>query len=199
MEVKARRMGFNYADENMEELDKLFLDKNGNLVGVSDSGTEKCDFKDLVKPFDEELGILYHGTTPEAKEKILTEGFRQDVAIAHGDLDGMGGTYFALDKKNGQDYGSVIKAKFNGKVAKVDTERIEYILKHDLLRKVMKSNIATGASYEEKLNMRRAIVLRYLQNKLKQMGYQGLVNNYSCAAACQYFSALDPSLIQIIK
>ena len=53
MEVKARRMGFNYADENMEELDKLFLDKNGNLVGVSDSGTEKCDFKDLVKPFDE--------------------------------------------------------------------------------------------------------------------------------------------------
>ena len=199
MEVKARRMGFNYADENMEELDKLFLDKNGNLVGVSDSGTEKCDFKDLVKPFDEELGILYHGTTPEAKEKILTEGFRQDVAIAHGDLDGMGGTYFALDKKNGQDYGSVIKAKFNGKVAKVDTERIEYILKHDLLRKVMKSNIATGASYEEKLNMRRAIVLRYLQNKLKQMGYQGLVNNYSCAAACQYFSALDPSLIQIIR
>ena len=80
------------------------------------------------------------------------------MAIAHGDLDGMGGTYFALDKKNGQDYGSVIKAKLNGKVAKVDTERIEYILKHDLLRKVMKSNIATGASYEEKLNMRRAIV-----------------------------------------
>ena len=199
MEVKARRMGFNYADENMEELDKLFLDKNGNLVGVSDSGTEKCDFKDLVKPFDEELGVLYHGTTPEAKEKILTEGFRQDVAIAHGDLDGMGGTYFALDLKNGQDYGSVVKAKFNGKVAKVDTERVEYILKHDLLRKVMKSNIATGASYEEKLNMRRAIVLRYLQNKLKQMGYQGLVNNYSCAAACQYFSALEPSLIQIIK
>ena len=198
-EVKARRLGFNYADENMEELDKLFLDKNGNLVGVSDSGTEKCNFKDLVKPYNEELGTIYHGTTPEAKEKILTEGFRQDVAIAHGDLDGMGGTYFALDLKNGQDYGAVIKAKFNGKVAKVDTERVEYILKHDLLRKVMRSNIATGTSYEEKLNMRRAIVLRYLQNKLKQMGYQGLVNNYSCAAACQYFSALDPSLIQIIK
>ena len=198
-EVKARRLGFNYADENMEELDKLFLDKNGNLVGVSDSGTEKCNFKDLVKPYNEELGTIYHGTTPEAKEKILTEGFRQDVAIAHGDLDGMGGTYFALDLKNGQDYGSVIKAKFNGKVAKVDTERVEYILKHDLLRKVMRSNIATGTSYEEKLNMRRAIVLRYLQNKLKQMGYQGLVNNYSCAAACQYFSALEPSLIQIIK
>ena len=198
-EVKARRLGFNYADENMEELDKLFLDKNGNLVGVSDSGTEKCNFKDLVKPYNEELGTIYHGTTPEAKEKILTEGFRQDVAIAHGDLDGMGGTYFALDLKNGQDYGAVIKAKFNGKVAKVDTERVEYILKHDLLRKVMRSNIATGTSYEEKLNMRRAIVLRYLQNKLKQMGYQGLVNNYSCAAACQYFSALEPSLIQIIK
>ena len=198
-EVKARRLGFNYADENMEELDKLFLDKNGNLVGVSDSGKEKCDFKDLVKPFDEELGVLYHGTTPEAKEKILTEGFRQDVPIAHGDLDGLGGTYFTLDMKNGQDYGSVVMAKFNGKVAHVNTEMVEYILKPDLLQKIQRAKIATGASYEEKLNIRRAIVLRYLQNKLKQMGYQGLINDYSCAAACQYFSALEPSLIHIIK
>lgn len=199
VEVKGRRLGFKYADENMEELDKLFLDKNGNLVGVSDNGTEKCDFKDLVKPFDEELGTIYHGTTPEAKEKILTEGFRQDVPIAHGDQDGVGGTYFAFNMKDGQGYGSVVKAKFNGKVAHVDTEKLEYILKPTLQLKVMKSNIGTGATYPEKLAMRKAIVLRYLQNKLKQMGYQGLVNDYSYAAACPYFSALDPSLIQIIK
>ena len=199
MEVKARRMGFNYADENMEELDKLFLDKNGNLVGVSDSGTEKCDFKDLVKPFDEELGILYHGTTPEAKEKILTEGFRQDVAIAHGDLDGMGGTYFALDKKNGQDYGSVIKAKFKGKVAHLNTTLVEYILKPYLKEKTNNLKIIKNAHYPDSMTIEDSIVLRYLQNKLKQMGYDGIVNNYSFAAGCQYFSALDPSLIQIIK
>lgn len=199
VELKGRRLGFKYADENMEELDKLFLDKNGNLVGVSDNGIEKCDFKDLVKPFDEELGTIYHGTTPEAKEKILTEGFRQDVPIAHGDQDGVGGTYFAFNIKDGQGYGSVVKAKFNGKVAHVDTEKLEYILKPTLQLKVMKSNIGTGTTYSEKLAMRKAIVLRYLQNKLKQMGYQGLVNDYSYAAACPYFSALDPSLIQIIK
>ena len=199
-EVKARRLGFNYADENMEELDKLFLDKNGNLTGKSfGSNSRKCDFKDLVEPYNEELGILYHGTTPEAKEKILTEGFRQDVPISHGYLDGVGGTYFALDLKNGQDYGAVVKAKFKGKVAHLNTTLVEYILKPYLKEKTNNLKIIKNAHYPDSMTIEDSIVLRYLQNKLKQMGYDGIVNNYSFAAGCQYFSALDPSLIQIIK
>ena len=199
-EIKARRLGFNYADENMEELDKLFLDKNGNLIGKSfGRDSRKCDFKDLVKPYNEELGILYHGTTPEAKEKILTEGFRQDVPISHGYLDGVGGTYFALDLKNGQDYGSVVKAKFKGKVAHLNTTLVEYILKPYLKQKTNNLKIIKNAHFPDSMTIEDSIVLRYLQNKLKQMGYDGIVNNYSFAAGCQYFSALDPSLIQIIK
>ena len=199
-EVKARRLGFNYADENMEELDKLFLDKNGNLTGKSfGRDSRKCDFKDLVEPYNEELGILYHGTTPEAKEKILTEGFRQDVPISHGYLDGVGGTYFALDLKNGQDYGAVVKAKFKGKVAHLNTTLVEYILKPYLKEKTNNLKIIKNAHYPDSMTIEDSIVLRYLQNKLKQMGYDGIVNNYSFAAGCQYFSALDPSLIQIIK
>ena len=200
-EVKARRLGFNYADENMEELDKLFLDKNGNLIGKSlGSKSRKCDFKDLFRPYDEELGTIYHGTTPEAKEKILTEGFRQDVPISYGQ-DGVGGTYFALDLKDAQDYGSgsVVKAKFKGKVALLDTTLVEYILKPYLKQKTNNLKIIENAPFPDSMTIEDSIVLRYLQNKLKQMGYDGIVNIHSFAAGHQYFSALDPSLIQIIK
>ena len=200
-EVKARRLGFNYADENMEELDKLFLDKNGNLIGKSlGSKSRKCDFKDLFRPYDEELGTIYHGTTPEAKEKILTEGFRQDVPISYGQ-DGVGGTYFALNLKDAQDYGSgsVVKAKFKGKVALLDTTLVEYILKPYLKQKTNNLKIIENAPFPDSMTIEDSIVLRYLQNKLKQMGYDGIVNIHSFAAGHQYFSALDPSLIQIIK
>ena len=200
-EVKARRLGFNYADENMEELDKLFLDKNGNLIGKSlGSKSRKCDFKDLFRPYDEELGTIYHGTTPEAKEKILTEGFRQDVPISYGQ-DGVGGTYFALNLKDAQDYGSgsVVKAQFKGKVALLDTTLVEYILKPYLKQKTNNLKIIENAPFPDSMTIEDSIVLRYLQNKLKQMGYDGIVNIHSFAAGHQYFSALDPSLIQIIK
>ena len=200
-EVKARRLGFNYADENMEELDKLFLDKNGNLIGTSlGSKPRTCDFKELFRPYDEKLGTIYHGTTPEAKEKILTEGFRQDVPISYGQ-DGVGGTYFALDLKDAQDYGSgsVVKAKFKGKVALLDTTRVQYILKPCLEQKAENLKIIQDAPFPDGMTIKDSIVLRYLQNKLKQKGYDGIINIHSFAAGHQYFSALDPSLIQIIK
>lgn len=199
--VAARNWGVQYADEHMDELDKLFLDKDGKFI-VKECDTDKpYNFYDLITPYDGNLGEIYHGTSPDVKSKILQEGFRQDVPIAHGNLDGVGGTYFTLDN-NTDDYGSsVITAKFNGKIGVLDTETIEYIFKPAM-------SLKTGpfpkwkkdADLEDAKTIREHVIIRYMQNKLKEMGYQGILSDgYSAAASCQYFSALDPHLIEIVK
>ena len=76
---------------------------------------------------------------------------------------------------------------------------MEYILKPYLKQKTNNLKIIENAPFPDSMTIEDSIVLRYLQNKLKQMGYDGIVNIHSFAAGHQYFSALDPSLIQIIK
>ena len=198
--VAARNWGVQYADEHMDELDKLFLDKDGKFIVKGWDTDKPYNFYDLITPYDGNLGEIYHGTSPDVKSKILQEGFRQDVPIAHGNSDGVGGTYFTLD--NNTDYGSsVITAKFNGKVGVLDTETIEYIFKPAMRKKTgMFPKWKKDADLDDAITIRDNVIIRYMQNKLKEMGYQGILSDgYSAAAGCQYFSALDPYLIEIVK
>ena len=198
--VAARNWGVQYADEHMDELDKLFLDKDGKFIVKEFNTGQPYNFYDLITPYDGKLCEIYHGTSPETKSKILQEGFRQDVPIAHGNLNGVGGTYFALD--NNANYGSsVITAKFNGKVGVLNTEVIEYIFKPAMIKKTgMFPKWKKNADLDDAVTIRDNVIIRYMQNKLKEMGYQGIISDgYSAAAGCKYFSALDPKLIEIVK
>jgi len=205
--IESRKWASDYVDKNMKKFDEMFLDENGNFTVLNPDRKvftkydKTVDFKSLVSPYEGELGTLYHGTNSEYKAKILKDGFKRDVdlPIKHGNRDGIGGTYFSLRNIDG--YGNeVIKAKFNGKVAEVDTEFIEYVFKDKMRMKTgCYPKWKEGATVQECVDIKDAAINRYLQNKLREMGYDGLVNKHSAAAGCQYFAAIDPKLIEIIK
>ncbi len=187
-----------YVDEHMVELDKVMLDKDGNLHKgfIESAGTISLD--DLIKPYKGKVEYFYHATTPEAKASILKEGFNPRIAPKHGHLDGVGGTYFSIAKD--PDYGSaVIKAKFNGKIAEVDTNLLDNIKTGNNMR-MYKHLTSKGLSEQEASDYGEAVIREYLQRKIFEKGYQGIIGSgQSYTAGCKYFAALDPKLIQIVE
>lgn len=187
-----------YVDDHMAELDKVMLDKDGNLHKgfIESAGTISLD--DLIKPYKGKVEYFYHATTPEAKASILKEGFNQRIAPKHGHLDGVGGTYFSVAKD--PDYGSaVIKAKFNGKIAEVDTNLLDDIKCGNNMR-MYKHLTSKGVSEQEAADYGEAVIREYLQRKIFEKGYQGIIGSgQSYTAGCKYFAALDPKLIQIVE
>ncbi len=187
-----------YVDDHMTELDKVMLDKDGKLHKgfVESAGTVSLD--DLIKPYNGKVEYFYHATTPEAKASILKEGFNPRIAPKHGHLDGVGGTYFSVAKD--PDYGSaVIKAKFNGKIAEVDTNLLDDIKCGNNMR-MYKHLTSKGVSEQEAADYGEAVIREYLQRKIFEKGYQGIIGSgQSYTAGCKYFAALDPKLIQIIE
>ena len=188
-------------DEHFEEIDNLLLDENGRIPYFSEVDEKRIytSFDEILKPLDEDLGTIYHGTTAENKTAILQEGFRTDLGIKHG-TDGVGGTYFTRQKTDL--YGdNTITAKFNGKVAIADTDILEsiksfYANTNSLKKYLRKFNLDDG----QEIAIAKIIMPKYMQRKITDMGYQGILgSNYSQAAQCRYFSALDPSLIEIIE
>lgn len=192
-----------YVTKHMKELDELLLNKEGQIgENYFNSSAPRHSFNDLFKPYTGEISEFYHATTAEAKEKILQEGFNQRLAPTHGYLNGVGGSYFALNKNALADggYGSnIITARFNGKIAEFNPNLLDDI-KHGNTYPVFKKLVKDGMNEKEANDLAEHIVLRYLQEKLFSMGYQGVVTTEaSHMAGCNYFSALDPKLIQIIK
>ena len=195
---KALDFSKKYVDEHMAELDKVMLDKDGKLHKgfITTAGSISLD--DLIRPYNGNVEYFYHATTPEVKAKILKEGFNQRIAPKHGYLDGVGGTYFSIAKD--PDYGSaVIKAKFNGKIAEVDTNLLDNIKTGNNMR-MYKHLTSKGLSEQEASDYGEAVIREYLQRKIFDKGYQGIVGSgHSYAAGCKYFAALDPKLIQIVE
>lgn len=187
-----------YVDEHMAELDKVMLDKDGNIHKgfIESAGTISLD--DLIKPYKGKVEYFYHATTPDAKASILKEGFNQRIAPKHGHLDGVGGSYFSI--ANNPDYGSaVIKAKFNGKIAEVDTNLLDDIKTGNNMR-MFKHLTSKGVSEQEAVDYGEAVIREYLQRKIFEKGYQGIIGSgQSYTAGCKYFAALDPKLIQIVE
>lgn len=183
---------------NMEELDKILLDKDGRIKYFGDNGPESIRFDELVTPYEEELGTIYHGTTTEAKASILENGFSEDFISGHGYKDGTGGTYFTRTKTNMYGDG-VIEAKFTGKVGQVNTETVNRIKCHLFNRTDVENYASSLGKYSETSISGEAIIQEYVRQKIGNMGFQGIMStNYSSAANCKYFAALDPSLIEII-
>ena len=201
-----------YVKENMEELDKLLVDKDGTIcAGVKPSKLKdeegeniledvRYTFDDLFTESKENIGEIYHYTDEISKEKILSQGFSQRIAPKHGCLDGLGGTYFTLSKQSDVGYGATyIKAKFNGKVADIDPQLINDVKYYsaDAIYNVLVKN---GFEHKIASPISNVIARHYLQQKLLAKGYSGVyTKTHSAAGGCYYFSALDPSLIQIIK
>ena len=201
-----------YVKENMEELDKLLVDKDGTIcAGVKPSKLKdeegeniledvRYTFDDLFTESKENIGEIYHYTDEISKEKILSQGFSQRIAPKHGCLDGLGGTYFTLSKQSDVGYGATyIKAKFNGKVADIDPQLINDVKYYsaDAIYNVLVKN---GFEHKIASPISNVIARHYLQQKLLAKGYSGVYTKiHSAAGGCYYFSALDPSLIQIIK
>ena len=195
---KALDFSKKYVDEHIAELDAVMLDKDGKLHKgwVVSAGSISLD--DLIKPYKGDAKYFYHATTPEAKAKILKEGFNQRIAPMHGYLDGVGGSYFSIAKD--PDYGSaVIKAKFNGKIAEVDTNLIDDIKAGNNMR-IYKHLTSKGISERDAADYGEAVIREYLQRKIFSKGYQGIIGSgHSYTAGCKYFAALDPKLIQIVE
>ena len=201
-----------YVKENMEELDKLLVDKDGTiLAGVKPSKLKDEDgeniledvrytFDDLFTESKENIGEIYHYTDEISKEKILSQGFSQRIAPKHGHLDGLGGTYFTLSKQSDVGYGATyIKAKFNGKVADIDPQLINDV-KYYSADAIYNNLVKNGFEHKIASSISDVIARHYLQQKLLAKGYSGVYTKiHSAAGGCYYFSALDPSLIQIIK
>lgn len=187
-----------YVDEHMKELDDLLLDANGRIFESSVVKSKSYSFDELIKPYEGKVDYLYHATTPESKASILKNGFNQRIAPKHGFLDGVGGTYFSTMKD--PDYGSsVIKAKFKGKIAEVDTNLLDNIKCGNNIA-VTRHLEKSGMSFKEASDYCEAVLREYLKQKIFNKGFQGIIGKgYSYTAGCRYFSALDPKLIQIIE
>lgn len=195
---KEQAFAKSYVKENMEELDKVLLDNENKIQKNWLANSESYALEDLIKPYNGKVEYFYHATTPEAKAQILKEGFNPNIAPKHGFLDGVGGTYFSMapDANYG---GATIKAKFNGKIAEVDTNLLDEIKAGNNM-KIFKYLENKGYTFEEASEYREAIIREYLQQKIFQMGYQGIIGKgHSYTAGCKYFSALDPKLIEIIE
>ena len=185
---------------HMQELDKILLDENGGIEYTDGRGTYlRSSFEELVKPYDKDLGTIYHGTNAQAKASILKNGFSEDIAPAHGYKDGTGGTYFTRAKSNL--YGdSVIEAEFTGKVGQANTDIINSIKILGNNRDKAEAFVQSLGQYDKSSISGEAILQQYIRQKIADMGYQGIMGtNYSATADCQYFAALDPKMIKIIK
>ena len=188
-----------YVKEHMADLDKIFINEEGKFRhNYGSHSYQFISLDDLVQPYKGEVNTFYHGTNSAAKEQIMQHGFNQRIAPTHGYLDGVGGTYFALNPLSLEGYGSdVVTATFNGKIAEVNTNILNNIKQGHSFKiyNLLKSQgIATEADYSE------AIAREYLKQKILSKGYQGIIGSgHSWQAGCQYFAALDPSLINIVK
>ena len=184
---------------HMEELDKILLDEQGKIKYFTDDGTAKASIEEIVKPFDKDLGTIYHGTKAESKASILKDGFSEKIAPEHGYKDGVGGTYFTREKTNM--YGdSVIEARFTGKVGQADTDVLNNIKTYISNNMKVEKFVNGLGQYDKSSISSEAIIQQYLRQKIADLGYQGIMGtNYSYRANCRYFTALDPSLIQIIS
>lgn len=195
---KEQAFAKSYVKENMEELDKVLLNNENKIQKNWLANSESFALEDLIKPYNGKVEYFYHATTPEAKAQILKEGFNPNIAPKHGFLDGVGGTYFSIapDANYG---GATIKAKFKGKIAEVDTNLLDEIKAGNNM-KIFKYLENKGYTIEEASEYHEAIIREYLQQKIFQMGYQGIIGKgHSYTAGCKYFSALDPKLIEIIE
>ena len=184
-----------FVQNNMDDLDKILIDKDGYLKAVYGE-RPKIKLEELFKPYKGDINEFYHGTSAESKSKILKEGFNQRIAPKHGHLDGIGGTYFSTTKIDS--YGdNIITAKFDGKIAEVNTDVLDSI-KTAFSNRLKVENLLKKKGYEGQ--EAEYIISEYLKQKLFKMGYQGIIgSNISGAAGCRYFSALDPNLIRIIN
>lgn len=195
---KEQAFAKSYVKENMEELDKVLLNNENKIQKNWLANSESFALEDLIKPYNGKVEYFYHATTPEAKAQILKEGFNPNIAPKHGFLDGVGGTYFSIapDANYG---GATIKAKFKGKIAEVDTNLLDDIKAGNNM-KIFKYLENKGYTFEEASEYHEAIIREYLQQKIFQMGYQGIIGKgHSYTAGCKYFSALNPKLIEIIE
>lgn len=189
-----------FVQNNMDDLDKILIDKDGYLKAVYGE-RPKIKLEELFKPYKGDINEFYHGTSAESKSKILKEGFNQRIAPKHGHLDGIGGTYFSTTKIDS--YGdNIITAKFDGKIAEVNTDVLNSI-KTAISNRLKVENLLKKKGYEGQeveLSISEYIISEYLKQKLFKMGYQGIIgSNISGAAGCRYFSALDSNLIRIIN
>jgi hypothetical protein len=184
-----------FVQNNMDDLDKILIDKDGYLKAVYGE-RPKIKLEELFKPYKGDINEFYHGTSAESKSKILKEGFNQRIAPKHGHLDGIGGTYFSTTKIDS--YGdNIITAKFDGKIAEVNTDVLNSI-KTATFNRLKVENLLKKKGYEGQ--EAEYIISEYLKQKLFKMGYQGIIgSNISGAAGCRYFSVLDPKLIKIIS
>jgi|GEM_PF-3831255 len=196
---KETKLAKDFFTKHEDEINKLFLDKDGKIrffdsvSGKSVSAT----IDDLVKPYNEKLGLLCHGTNPESYKKIMTEGFNLNLRPKNGN-DALGGVYFTLGN-GAESYGkNIVKAKFNDKVCTANTDvlngiRTDYKNRFAVGEILKKYNVSSDSAAEE-------IMRLFLNKQLTNRGYAGLLgNNVSGAAGCRYFCAMDPKAIEIIK
>ena len=198
--VELNRRAEKFFDENpdfIKEIDSIKMsDEILETLGLP-KGTTIGEFMKLsVEDFSDfdMTRKLYHGTSTEAKEKILKDGF--DLSFQKAAESGQG-AYFGFDKDYiASTYGSnggiietvlpknfrIGKVKSNGTISYPNCIRTCDFKALSELRKRGNLSFVDGNNFFE----------RYFNLKFKEMGYDALFSS-STNAGCDYMVVLDPS------
>jgi hypothetical protein len=184
-----------YAANKETIMEKLI--KNNMLLNVPIKWGKKPEIlhiDELIKPYDQELGELYHGTNPESHKKIMENGFNIDKCHS---LDSVRGVYLTQDKTAAKEYGEkVITTEFKGQVASINTEILGNIKRDrknvDFVKSLFTKDNPYPATTDSTL-ISYDILECFLRDLIQGKGYSGIMSSiYSWSAGCKYFVAIDP-------
>lgn len=143
------------------------------------------------KPLNEETGILIHGTSEEAYNKILKEGFRKSKRFA----ETFDGIYFTRLADGENHYGEKqIKCLLNGKVAVGDINKIsDFIYAPTAIEDFLSAHNISGIDATE-------IKQLLLKEEFLDKGYKALYSaNSNNLARCKSLVVFNPKDVKIIK
>jgi hypothetical protein len=173
-----------------------------NKIKFAHNGKRKeISLDELINPCNDEIELVYHGTSAEAYNNILKNGFDLTIKPVHMKL-ALTGIYCALNKTDTEYYGdTVMTIKNNGKIAQSNLEILSLIkedgLIHESIMKLFEDSKYTQSA--DKWFIAVEVVNCMLKDLFLERGYTGVMDyEYSEIPGCHSFIALDPASISIL-
>jgi len=202
--------------EKLAQLDKIMNERkirfpkigsNGKEVGYVEFTPNEIFAKCLKESDYNSSSILYHGTTKEAKDSILKNGF--DLKYFKRGESGKG-VYLAVSEDGAAQYaaangGEIIKVKLADglKIGKLKDPDGIYCGARGLISEIkndyyLRSDIADNLGINILSDEPSKIVEEYILKKANKMGFGGLELS-TANASCRYVVIPDPKNIKILS